>query len=169
MRRRLPVPSRGGETIEISFRDARRDDLDRIVQLLADDPLGSRREQHQDPLPESYAAAFDAIERDADNRLVVAELGGCVVGVLQLTVIPYLTYRGGWRALVEGVRVAEEARGEGIGGALLRWAIATARERGCHLVQLTSDKRRPEALRFYESLGFEATHEGYKLHLERSP
>lgn len=90
---------------------------------------------------------------------------GQIAGLFQLTFIPYLTYRGGWRALVEGVRVAAPLRSSGIGRLLFQWAIHRARERGCHLIQLTSDKARPDAIRFYESLGFVATHEGMKLHL----
>lgn len=132
--------------------------------MLANDPLGARREDFRDPLPSSYHDAFDAIDRDLNNELVVVERDGAVIGVLQLTFIPYLTYRGGWRALIEGVRVAADQRGGGVGRALFEWAIERARERGCHLVQLTSDKQRPDAIRFYESLGFRASHEGMKLH-----
>ena len=95
----------------------------------------------------------------------MVEDDGRVIGVLQLTFIPYLTYRGGWRALIEGVRVDRRHRSAGIGRRLFEWAIARSRERGCHLVQLTSDKQRPDAIRFYESLGFAASHEGMKLHL----
>jgi len=91
-----------------------------------------------------------------------------VVGVLQLTFIPYLTYQGGWRALIEGVRVARGARSQGLGKALLEWAIARARERGCVMVQLTTDKSRPDAKRFYDGLGFVASHEGMKLHFGRT-
>ena len=95
-------------------------------------------------------------------------MDGRLVGVLQLTFIPYLTYMGGWRALIEGVRVSSDARSLGIGRQLIEWAIDRARERNCHLVQLTTDKSRPDALRFYEKLGFKASHEGMKLHLDRS-
>ena len=133
--------------------------------MLADDELGGLRESDVPPLPESYYRAFDAIDRDSNNELVVAESGGKVVGVLQLTFIPYLTYRGSWRALIEGVRVDRETRSMGIGRRLITWAIERAKQRGCHLVQLTSDKQRPEALRFYEELGFVSSHEGLKLHL----
>jgi GNAT superfamily N-acetyltransferase len=151
---------------ELSFRAATRDDLDAIVRMLADDPLGARRETYATPLPASYAAAFDAIDADPNNELVVAcREGGAVVGVLQLTFIPCLSYRGRWRALVEGVRVDARQRGQGVGRALFEWTIARARERGCHLVQLTTDKARSEAKAFYESLGFVASHEGMKLHL----
>lgn len=149
--------------MEFAIRPATRDDVPAIVAMLADDPLGATRERFADPLPEDYFAAFAAIDRDPNNELVVAECDGGVVGVLQLTVTPYLTYQGGWRATVEGVRVASEARSAGIGRGLFEWAIARARERGCHLIQLTTDKARPDALRFYQSLGFVASHEGMKL------
>jgi len=96
---------------------------------------------------------------------VVAEIDGEPVGTLQLTFIPYLTYQGGWRALIEGVRVDAKIRSAGLGKAMVEHAIRRARERGCHLVQLTTDKARPEAKRFYETLGFVASHEGMKLPL----
>ena len=128
---------------------------------------GRQRERFETPLPESYARAFRAIAEDPNNELVVACRDGDVVGVLQLTFIPSLTYQGGWRTLVEGVRVDASARAHGIGAALFQWAIGRARERGCHMVQLTTDKQRPDARRFYESLGFAASHEGMKLHLTR--
>jgi GNAT superfamily N-acetyltransferase len=99
--------------------------------------------------------------------LLVADLGGAVVGVLQLSFLPHLTYQGGWRAQIEGVRVSEEVRSGGVGQALLESAIDRARERGCHVVQLTTDRRRPRALQFYLKLGFEVTHDGLKLHLDR--
>ncbi len=147
------------------FRRATEGDLSDIVRLLADDPLGAKRERYESPLPQSYVQAFAAIAADANNELVVAEIDGAVIGVLQLTFIPYLTYQGGWRALIEGVRVDARHRSEGLGRVFFQWAIARARQRGCHLLQLTTDKARPEARRFYESLGFQATHEGMKLHL----
>jgi GNAT superfamily N-acetyltransferase len=149
-----------------TFRRARADDVSDIVRLLADDPLGATRERYESPLPESYARAFRAIEQDANNELVVACRGERVVGVLPLTYIPSLTYQGGWRALIEGVRVDSGERSQGLGNTLFEWAIARARERGCHMVQLTTDKARPDAKRFYESLGFVASHEGLKLHLK---
>ena len=149
----------------IVFRRAGRDDVPAIVRMLADDALGARRESYASPLPESYYLAFEAIDSDANNELVVAAIDGKVVGVLQLTFIPCMTYRGSWRALVEGVRVSSQVRSAGIGRKLFEWAIARARQRACHLLQLTSDKTRPDAIRFYESLGFVASHEGMKLHL----
>lgn len=151
---------------DINFRRAAKQDLPSIVRLLADDPLGSRREAYASPLPESYYTAFEAIDRDPNNELVVVETTDTlVVGVLQLTFIPSVTYQGGWRALIEGVRVAGALRSSGVGRRLFLWAIERAKERGCHMVQLTSDKARPDAIRFYEGLGFVASHEGMKLQL----
>ena len=150
----------------ITFRRAAPGDLPSIVRLLADDPLGAKREAYAVPLPKCYYDAFAAIDRDPNNELVVVEGSDhAVIGVLQMTFIPYLTYQGGWRALIEGVRVAEEVRSAGVGRKLFLWAIERATARGCHMLQLTSDKARPDAIRFYESLGFVATHEGMKLHL----
>lgn len=152
---------------DLIVRRATSADLSAIVAMLADDALGAQRENDRLPLAQSYTDAFTAIDQDPNNDLVVVEAdGGRVIGVLQLTFIPYLTYQGGWRALIEGVRVAAEYRASGVGQRLLVWAIERARERGCHMVQLTSDKARPKAIRFYEGLGFVATHEGLKLHLK---
>jgi GNAT superfamily N-acetyltransferase len=148
------------------IRRAVREDLPAIVHLLADDRLGAAREADVDPLPASYASAFDAIDRDPNHVLAVADAGGRVVGVLQLTFLPYLTYQGSWRALIEGVRVASDQRSSGIGRQLIEWAIDRARAHGCRIVQLTSDKTRADAIRFYERLGFAASHEGLKLRLD---
>lgn len=153
------------EELTPTFRRATRSDVPDIVRMLADDPLGSKREAYESPLPESYYSAFEAIDADPNNELVVACAGSRVIGVLQLTFIPYLTYRGSWRALIEGVRVDGSVRSRGIGQQLFEWAIERARQRGCHMVQLTSDKARPDAIRFYERLGFVASHEGLKLRL----
>ena len=147
------------------IRSAVRADLPDIVRLLADDPLGAKREEYASPLPARYYAAFDAVDGDRNNELVVVELDGGIVGVLQLTYIPYITYRGSWRAQIEGVRIDSSLRSSGIGRRLFAWAIERAKSRGCHMVQLTSDKERPDAIRFYESLGFVASHEGLKLQL----
>jgi GNAT superfamily N-acetyltransferase len=148
------------------FRPAARNDVCAIVALLADDALGAGREAFLSPLPDSYYRAFDAIYRDPNNELVVAVNDNQVMGVLQLTFIPNLTYRGGWRAQIEGVRIASQARSLGVGHRLIAWAIERARQRDCHLVQLTTDKARPDALRFYLDMGFVASHEGMKLHLQ---
>lgn len=140
-------------------------DLPRLVEMLADDALGATRERYETPLPQSYRHAFEAIARDPNNELIVAESAGRVIGMLQLTYLPSLTYQGRWRAMVEGVRVARETRSGGIGRQLLEHALERARRRDCHLVQLTTDKARPEALKFYQALGFMASHEGMKLAL----
>jgi GNAT superfamily N-acetyltransferase len=147
------------------MRRATAGDLPAIVAMLADDELGRLREDATDPLPPAYAAAFGQIDADPRQLLAVAEHDGRLVGTLQLTFIPYLSHRGGERALIEAVRIAGDVRGEGLGRTMLEWAVDQARQRGCRLVQLTTDKRRDEARRFYESLGFTATHEGVKLPL----
>jgi GNAT superfamily N-acetyltransferase len=147
------------------MRRARSADVPRIVELLANDPIGQRRERYADPLPATYFAAFQAIDRDPNQLLAVCCRNEAVIGVLQITFLPYLTYQGGWRALIEGVRTAPELRSQGIGRYMFEWAIEQARARGCHMVQLTTDKTRPHAVRFYTALGFSASHEGMKLHL----
>ena len=149
----------------IHFRIATVDDLYKIVEMLADDELGRVRERFETPLPDSYVRAFEAIDSDPNNELIVSCLNEAIVGVLQLTFTPYITHQGSWRATIEGVRTASSVRGEGMGSQLIRWAIERAKERGCHMVQLTTDKKRDDALRFYERLGFTATHEGLKMKL----
>jgi ribosomal protein S18 acetylase RimI-like enzyme len=144
------------------FRRATADDVPAIVSLLADDRLGAVREAPGDP---AYAAAFAAIDADANQFLAVAEVEGRIVGCLQLTFMPGLSHRGAWRGQVESVRVAADQRGTGLGRRLLDWAIEQCRARGCRMVQLTTDKSRADAKRFYESLGFTASHEGMKLAL----
>ena len=153
--------------MNIEFRSARRSDLARLVGMLADDHLGAERERFEDPLPESYLSAFKAIDSDPNNELLVADSDGVSVGFLQLTILPSLTFQGAWRAQIEGVRVAAESRGSGIGHELIEEAIRRARERGCLLVQLTTNKTRGRAVAFYEALGFEASHEGMKLTLRQ--
>ncbi|MCA1318445.1 GNAT family N-acetyltransferase [Bacillus tianshenii] len=149
----------------ISFRKANEHDLDTIVKMLANDPLGSKRERNERRLPDCYKNAFQPISADPNNELIVACQENEIVGVQQITFTPYLTHQGGWRATIEGVRTLSTERGKGIGSELIRYAIQRAKERGCHLIQLTTDKQREEALRFYERLGFEATHEGMKMKL----
>jgi len=148
----------------LHFRIANEDDLQQLIEMLADDPLGKEREAFEHPLPQPYHDAFRAISGDPNNELVVATHNDDLAGFMQLTFIPYLTYRGRWRALVEGVRVHRTFRSRGFGTQMFQWAIQRAKERNCHLIQLTSVKKRPKALRFYESLGFVASHEGFKLH-----
>jgi GNAT superfamily N-acetyltransferase len=150
----------------MNFRKATAADLSIIIQMLADDPLGQKREDFRDPLPGQYVQAFEKIEADPNQELIVVENEAKkVIGTLQLSFIQYLTYQGGIRAQIEAVRVHREHRNEGIGKHFFLWAIDRARERGAHLLQLTTDKQRPDALRFYEALGFRATHEGMKMNL----
>ncbi len=140
-------------------------DLPAVVRLLADDPLGATREQYADPLPDAYHTAFAAMESQTGNVLLVAIVDGEVVGCLQLTVIPGISRLGASRAQIEGVRVAATHRGARIGEALVADAIERAKDANCALVQLTTDNTRADAKRFYERLGFEATHVGMKLRL----
>ncbi len=151
--------------MQLTFRQARAADIPRLVELLADDALGATREDLSQPLNRSSTLAFHSIDQDPNNELVVVEAEAELAGMMQLTFIPYLTHTGSWRCLIEGVRVAQAFRDQGLGTELIRWAIARAREQDCAIVQLTSDKQRPDALRFYEALGFKASHEGFKLRL----
>lgn len=145
-------------------------DLPAIVALLRDDALGATRERAADPDDEPavlapYRDAFDEIARDPQHEVLVLDIGGAVAGVLQLSFLRCLTHQGGRRAQIEGVRIDRARRGGGLGRVLLSDAVQRARARGCHLVQLTTDRRRPEAQAFYERLGFVATHHGLKLDL----
>ena len=149
----------------MEFRIATRDDLPAIVGLLSDDDLGRGRELAADPLPREYVEAFAAMTAQPGNQMIVAVVDGRIVGCLQLTVIAGLSRRGMARAQIEAVRIARGHRGAGIGEAMLRHAIELARGQGCGLVQLTSDRRRGEAHRFYERLGFVPSHVGMKLTL----
>lgn len=138
-----------------------------IVAMIANDNLGKLREDFQNPLPKRYYDAFENIAADPNQELMVLETeSGEIIGTLQLSFIQYLTYQGGIRAQIEAVRVHEDYRNQGIGQKLFEWAIERATEKKAHVVQLTTDKKRPEALNFYEKLGFEASHEGMKLHLK---
>jgi GNAT superfamily N-acetyltransferase len=150
----------------MKVRQAQENDLEQIIGLLANDKLGQLRETFSNPLPVEYYKAFKTIECDPNQHLVVLENElKEVIGTLQLSIIQYLTYQGGKRAQIEAVRIRQDNRGKGLGKALFEWAINQARQEGAHLVQLTTDKKRPKALAFYEQLGFIASHEGMKLHL----
>jgi len=149
----------------ITFRRAQATDLPAIVALLADDVLGQQREDASSPPNPRYVEAFQALNADPNQLQAVATLDGEIVGTLQLTFIPGLARRGAWRGQIEGVRIAAAHRGSGLGQQMFEWAIAQCRAKGCHLVQLTTDKERPDAHRFYERLGFAASHIGYKLAL----
>ncbi|WP_153540250.1 GNAT family N-acetyltransferase [Streptomyces sp. RB17] len=148
---------------DLEIRPATANDLAEIVAMLADDPLGAQRESPGDMTP--YRAALGRLEADPNQHLVVAVREGRVIGTLQLTIIPGLSHKGATRALIEAVRIHADERGSGLGSLLIEWAIDTARRLECRMVQLTSDKTRTDAHRFYERLGFSATHEGFKLRL----
>ncbi|MEU3095450.1 GNAT family N-acetyltransferase [Streptomyces sp. NPDC006967] len=149
------------ENLEI--RAAAADDLPAVVGMLADDPLGATRESPDDVGP--YLTALERIKADPNQHLVVAVREGRVVGTLQLTIVPGLSRRGSTRSIIEGVRIHADERGSGLGTRLIEWAIDTSRREGCRLVQLTSDNTRTDAHRFYERLGFTASHLGFKLPL----
>jgi len=154
--------------MDLHFREAVTADIPYLVQLLSDDELGSLREDNSNPINQNYLNAFHNIEQDPNNELTVVEAGDEIVGMLQLTFIPYLTHIGSWRCLIEGVRVNSKYRDQGLGTDILNWAIDRAKIKHCSIVQLTSDKQRPGALNFYANLGFKATHEGFKLKLKKS-
>jgi ribosomal protein S18 acetylase RimI-like enzyme len=147
----------------VTIRRARRDDVGAIVAMLADDPLGSGRERIEDPLPASYFRAFEAVEKDPNIQLVVAEEGGAVVGCLQLCILPGISSQGAARALIEDVRVASHCRSRGVGEQLVQWALAQARARQCKLVELLTHNTRVDAQRFYKRLGFAPSHVGMTL------
>ena len=151
---------------EILFRLARRADLPFIVQMLADDELGSQREKIEDPLPESYSSAFELIENDPNHELIVAERDGEVIGTLHLMFLPSVSFQGGLRAQVESVRVDRRFQSHGIGSQMMKWSMERAKQRGAHVVQLTTHKSREDAHRFYERLGFKGSHLGMKLSLK---
>ncbi len=151
----------------MKFRKARRNDISTIVEMIADDELGQTRENFQVPLPAEYFYAFEKIDADHNQELIVVEDENSeIIGTLQLSFIQYLTYCGGVRAQIEAVRIRKDKRGLGIGKKMFEWAINRAKERRAHLLQLTTDKKRPQAVKFYEDLGFKATHEGMKIHFE---
>ncbi|MFI5491249.1 GNAT family N-acetyltransferase [Actinoplanes sp. NPDC051859] len=149
------------------FRLASRADVPTILRLLADDDIARSREAAADPqqIDPAYWAAFEAIDADPRNELIVAELAGQIVGTCQLTYTPSLSRRGTERMTIEAVRVRADQRGQGLGRRMMAWSLDRARDRGCRLAQLTTDKRRSDAHRFYAGLGFQATHEGFKISL----
>ena len=151
---------------ELIFRIARQADVPSIVRLLADDELGSLRERYEDPIPESYYAAYKLINKDSNHELIVAELNGAVIGTLHLMFLPSLSFQGGLRAQIESVRVDTYHQNHGIGNQMMKWAIERAKARKAHIVQLTTHKSRADAHRFYERLGFKGTHLGMKLSLD---
>lgn len=148
---------------ELVFRPATEDDLATMVAMLADDHLGAQRESMHDLEP--YQRALKEISADPRLLQVICEREGVIVGTMQLTMIPGLSRQGMVRLQIEGVRVHVDHRAHGIGGEMIAWAVAYAREHGCGLVELTTDRSRSAAHRFYERLGFEQSHFGYKLKL----
>ena len=149
----------------LSFRTATLADLPAIIALLADDHLGREREILSDPPDSRYVSAFEAIAADANQRLVVAEQAGQVVGTLQMSFIPGLSHTGAWRGQIESVRIASSLRGSGAGQQMFAWALAEFKARGCDVVQLTTDQSRSDAQRFYQKLGFVGSHLGFKIKL----
>ncbi|TGQ64256.1 GNAT family N-acetyltransferase [Mesorhizobium sp. M00.F.Ca.ET.186.01.1.1] len=145
----------------ITFRKAQAADLPAIVAMLADDPLGAAREDASLPLAQGYLDAFAAMDADPNQLLAVAVDGAEVVGTLQITFLAGLSRKGAWRGQIEAVRVAGHRRSGGIGKQMFEWAIDECRARGCSLVQLTTDKGRADAHRFYDGLGFTGSHLGY--------
>ncbi|WP_041632634.1 GNAT family N-acetyltransferase [Maribacter sp. HTCC2170] len=149
----------------MKFRKAIEQDIKHIVAMLADDELGKKRENYRIPLPEEYINAFNNINNDPNQELIVVENeDGDIVGTLQISFIQYLTYCGGIRAQIEAVRIRKDNRGTGLGTQMFKWAIQRAKDKNAHVLQLTTDKQRPNALDFYLNLGFTATHEGMKMH-----
>jgi GNAT superfamily N-acetyltransferase len=152
----------------MKFRKAKQNDVPAIVEMIADDKLGKTREDFQIPLPNSYYNAFENITVDNNQELIVVESENQeVIGTLQLSFIQYLTYQGGIRAQIEAVRIRKDQRGTGLGTKMFEWAIERAKQRKAHVLQLTTDKKRPEALHFYKKLGFKNSHEGLKLHFNK--
>lgn len=149
----------------MKFREAKKNDVPAIVEMIADDKLGKIRENFQVSLPKEYYDAFEKINADNNQELIVVESDiEEIIGTLQLSFIQYLTYQGGIRAQIEAVRVRKDQRGTGLGTKMFEWAIERAKQRKAHVLQLTTDKKRPEALNFYKKLGFIDSHEGMKLH-----
>lgn len=151
--------------MELKFRLAQEDDLIDIVRMLSDDTLGATREKFEPILSNNYLKAFENITNDPNKELTIVEMNDEKVGTYQLTFIQYLTHQGGLRAQIEAVRTNSNFRGQGIGTKVFEYIIDRARQRGCNMLQLTSDKQRPDAIKFYEAIGFVATHEGMKLKL----
>ncbi len=149
------------------FRKAIEKDIPSIVKMIADDDFGKERENFQSPLPNEYMKAFERINSDTNQELIVVENERFeIIGTMQLTFIQYLTYRGGIRAQIEAVRIRKDKRGIGLGKIMFEWAISRAKEKKVHLLQLTTDKKRLEAIQFYENLGFVQSHEGMKMHFK---
>ena len=154
------------DPVDINLRPARISDLESIIHLLAEDSLASSRESSNSSRSQAYKFAFEDIEKDPNNEIILAILQNEIVGVLQLTLIPNLTYQGGRRAQIEGVRVAKQFRNMGIGKRLIKWAIMRAKQEKCRLLQLTTDKSRAATISFYKANAFQASHIGFKLKID---
>lgn len=152
--------------MKIEFREAREDEVLTLVKLIADDMLGSNREDDSEPLNERYVSAFKKIDSDPNAELIVAVQSGRIVGMMQLNYIQYLGLMGSSRCIIGGVRVHSKHRGQGLGTEFIKWGIERATTMGCTYIQVTSDKQRDKAIRFYEKLGFKATHEGLRLKIQ---
>jgi GNAT superfamily N-acetyltransferase len=150
---------------ELKFRLAQADDLIDIVRMLSDDTLGSKRESLEPVISDNYIKAFENITKDPNQELTLVEMNGEKVRTFHLTFIQYLTHQGGLRAQVEAVRTNSNYRGQGIGKRVFEYIVGRAKQKSCNMLQLTTDKQRPSAIKFYESIGFAATHEGMKLKL----
>ena len=148
---------------DFNVRKMLKSDLETVIMLLADDKLGKFREKNTPLIHEDYICAFEQLDRDTNHFVGIFEINGEIIGCLQISYIPGLTRGGSLRGQIEGVRVASAFRGKGYGAKMINWAIAECRRRGCKLVQLTSDKKRPDAIQFYEKIGFVKSHEGLKL------
>lgn len=151
----------------VSFRYANEADLSTLISLLYDDDLGSARESTDPKMYDAYRTAFQRIQASPDNYIILAEAEEEIIGMLQLTLLPGLTHSGSLRGQIEGVRVKKGFRAKGIGRKLFRFAIESAERAGCNIIQLTTDRKRPDAIAFYTSLGFRDSHLGMKLMLER--
>lgn len=161
-----PNASEAGRTVQV--RRAVRSDLPRIIALLADDELGRGRDDPTEPLDARYTVAFEHIDRSENHLMLVLQDGEMIAGYLQISFLPGLSHHGAWRGNLEAVRISSDRRGRGLGTVLLDHAIAECRKRDCRLVQLTAHKTRADAKRFYERLGFVATHEGLRLSLAKA-
>lgn len=148
---------------QIQFRKAKKEDVIDIVRLYSEDELGVKREAYSNPLPKNYYIAFEEINADVNNELIVLEYESHIIGTFQLTFIPHLVLQGTKRAQIEGVRIDKKFRNQGLGSKMMEWIFNRAKDKGCSLIQLTTNKDRKDAIRFYEKLEFKATHEGMKI------
>ncbi len=149
----------------MSFREATREDLPAMIELLHDDPLGKSREIISTPVAKTYLDAFDDISKDKNNTLYILEHNAHLIGILQLTIIPHLNRGGSKRAQIESVHIHRDVRKRGFGTAFMKFAIKKAKDKNCKIVQLTTDKTREQAQKFYSNLGFTGSHIGMKIYI----